>query len=204
MPDNDPTPAVDPAVADPEVTPAADPAADPAAAPEDGTVLTNGADGPQGAPEEYADFDLPNDIEINTALLDAARPIFKEVGLSQVGAQALVNMFADQIKADSATRNDAYAQQNKTWQDEARADSVVGGDDFEQKVGKAKTALDKFGSPGLMKLLQDTGLGNHPDVIRAWYKVGLTIAEDVPGGDADPSDTPKSAAEILYPNAKRA
>lgn len=174
-----------------------DAAAKAAAAPDGSTVLTDGADGPQGAPAEYADFDLPENMEINGALLDAAQPVFKETGLSQIQAQALVDMFAGHIKADSEAQVETYKAQMKTWQDEARADSVIGGDKFDEKVGRAKAALDKFGSPGLIQMLNDTGLGNHPDMIRFAYKVGLTLAEDDPGGGKPPIEE-QTPAEIMY------
>lgn len=194
-------PPADPTKDDP---PKGDPTKDDPPAPDPkGTVLT-GAEGPQGAPDEYAEFAMPDGMDTNQALLDAAKPIFKKVGLSQIGAQEIVDMFAGQIQTDSTAKAEAYKQQNVDWTKEVKSDPVLGGDKYLQNVGIAKKALDKFGSPGLIQLLDSTGLGNHPEVVRLIYKVGLTLREDDPGGGDPPTGDPKTAAEILYPEQKAA
>ena len=52
----------------------------------DDTAGVTGDDS-QLAPETYADFTLPEGVELDTALLTDAAPLFKELGLTQEQAQ---------------------------------------------------------------------------------------------------------------------
>lgn len=168
-----------------------------------GTLLTGDADTPQGAPDEYADFSMPDGMDVNKALLDAAKPIFKDIGLTQIQSQQLVDMFASNVQAESELNANAYRQQQQAWQDEIKGDPVIGGDKLDENVGIAKLALDKFGTPGLLKWL-DQGSGNNPDLVRLLHKVGLTLREDDPGGGEGAGGDAKTPAEIMYPKAAEA
>jgi hypothetical protein len=68
----------------------------------------------------------------------------------------------------------------------------------------AKKALDAFGTAELRSLLNESGLGNHPEVIRFMFRAGKAISEDsmVTGnkGEARPAG-PRSfndLADALY------
>lgn len=182
-----------------ETPPAATPAGDDAP---DGTVLTD-EKGPQGAPDEYADFNVPDGIEVNAGLLEQAKPIFKELGLSQIQSQRLVDMYAAQMQADSQASSDSYNQVVKDWVDEAKNDTEIGGDKFEENVGIAKRGIDKFGTPKLVEVLNQTGLGSHPELIPLFTRVGKLISEDSPGSGEPPLDA-TDRASVLYPNEAKA
>ena len=67
----------------------------------------------------------------------------------------------------------------------------------------AKRAWETYGTPELQKLLNDSGMGNHPEMIRWALRVGQTLQPDnqhVSGG------TPPSAkdARSFYPNSNLA
>lgn len=167
--------------------------------PTDGTVLTD-TDGPQGAPEEYADFVVPEGVEVDTALLEQAQPIFKEIGLSQIQGQRLVDMFATHVQASTQANSDSYNQVVKDWVDEAKADTEIGGTAFDENVGIAKRGLDSFGTPKLVEVLNQTGLGNHPEVIRLFTKIGKTLKEDDPGATGGATGEELTGAQIMYPD----
>lgn len=173
----------------------------PADDPDGGTVLTDDK-GPQGAPETYADFTMPDGIEVNRALLDAVQPEFKELGLSQIQAQKFIDVYAAQVQVESQASSDSYNQVVKDWVDEAKNDKEIGGDKFDENVGLAKRAIDKYGTPKLVEVLNQTGLGNHPEFIRLLTRVGKLIAEDDPGGVTAPVASDKTPAEIFYPDLK--
>lgn len=42
----------------------------------------------------------------------------------------------------------------------------------------AKKALDTYGTPEIRQLLETTGLGNNPEMIRFFWRVGKTLTED--------------------------
>lgn len=191
-----------PADGTPEGTPPVEGTPPEGTPPDDGTVLTD-SDGPQGAPESYADFTVPDGMDINTGLLEKAQPIFKELGLSQIQSQQLVNMYATQIQAESQANSDSYNQTVKDWVDEAKGDSEIGGAAFDENVGLAKRGIDSFGTPKLVEVLNQTGLGNHPEFIRLFTRIGKTIKEDDPGATGGATGEELSGAEILYPDLSK-
>ena len=46
------------------------------------------------------------------------------------------------------------------------------------------------------------GLGNHPEVLRAFSKAGRAISDDEIESGKGPAVAPKSAAELIYNNTK--
>ena len=81
------------------------------------------------------------------------------------------------------------------WAEETRA---LYGAGLEKELSYALRAADAFGGAELRTLLEDTGLGNHPVIIRTLSEIGKAISEDAcPGGKpAAPQD--KTFTEALY------
>jgi hypothetical protein len=161
-------------------------------------------EGSQTAPDTYADFAMPEGVTVDSELLAEATPIFKELGLTQEQAQKLVDFQAKQVQASSQSQVDAFNQLMNDWQEQAKNDKEFGGDKFEENIGIARSAIDKFGTPELKQLLEEHGVGNHPEVIRFMVKVGKLTAEDVPGGTTTPTSKAQDRVSLLYPNDKTA
>lgn len=158
----------------------------------------------QTPPDTYADFVMPEGVELDSALLTEAAPLFKELGLTQDQAQKLIDFQAKQVQASSESNVDAFNQLMNDWQEQSKNDKEFGGDKFEENVGIARSAIDKFGTPELKQLLEEHGVGNHPEVIRFMVKVGKLTAEDVPGGTNTPPSKAQDRVSLLYPNDKTA
>lgn len=161
-------------------------------------------DGSQTPPDAYADFVMPEGVEVDAALLNEATPLFKELGLTQDQAQKLVDFQAKQAQASSESQVDAFNQLMNDWQEQSKNDKEFGGDAFEENVKIAQAAIGKFGTPELKQLLEEHGVGNHPEVIRFMVKVGKLTAEDVPGGTSNQVSKSQSRVDLLYPNDKTA
>lgn len=173
----------------------------------DGQQTTGDADagidtgeGSQTPPDTYADFSLPEGMPLDDALLTEATPLFKELGLTQEQAQKLVDFQAKQVQASSQSQVDAFNQLMDDWTEKSKNDSEFGGDKFEESIAVARSAIDKFGTPELKQLLEEHGVGNHPELIRFMVKVGKLTAEDVPGGTSVPASKEQDRVSQLYPN----
>jgi len=150
--------------------------------------------------ETYADFTLPEGLTLDDAQLESATPLFKELGLTQEQAQKLVDFQAAQVQAGQQGQMDAFTQLKDDWLAQSKADKEFGGDKFEENVGIAKQAIAKFGSEGFNKLLNDFGLGNHPEVIRLMTKVGRLTKEDNPDDTGNNvNQGPRDHVSVLYP-----
>ena len=69
-------------------------------------------------------------------------------------------------------------------------------------LGHAQKALDTFASKEFREFLDSTGLGNHPEMVRAFAKVGKLMSEDsfVTGqGNGSPKN---DLVEAFYPSKK--
>lgn len=154
-----------------------------------------------GAPEVYADFTLPENFKSDESTIGKFKEIAKELGLTQEAAQKLVEFQATQSSTNVQAFGTAMqAHVDKTaneWATAAKADPEYGGEKFNENLGIAKQALDKFGTPELKTLLKESRMGNHPEVIRMLVKAGKAISQDgfVPGRSAA---APKDAASVLY------
>lgn len=159
-----------------------------------------GKEGSDTVPDTYADFGLPEGMEVDALALDQATPIFKELGLTQVQAQSLVDFYATQVQAGSEKQIDDFNQLMKDWREQGKNDKEIGGEKYDENIKLAHTAIAKYGTPELKQLLEDHGVGNHPELIRFMVKVGRTLKEDVPGDGGNAPAGNEDRATLLYGN----
>ncbi len=153
-------------------------------------------DEPTGAPESYADFTAPDGVELDTDVLEGLKTLGKELNLTQDAAQKVFDLGV-KLQANNQA---AWQAQMQKWVGEVKADKEIGGDKLPENLSVAKKAVDHFGGQELKDYLDSTGLGNHPGLIKAFYRIGKSISEDtfVPGGKN--TGTAKSLEQRLYPN----
>jgi hypothetical protein len=187
----EPAPAA--AAATEQAAPAAQPADAPGDKPADGTEPR--ADDKPTVPEKY-EFSAPDGAELNPEVMGKFEGLAKELGLSQEAAQKVVDVMGPQMAAVQKAQIEAVKTQ---WAESARTDKEFGGEKLAENLAVAKKALDAFGTPELHTLLNDSGLGNHPEIIRAFFKAGQKISgSNFVQGGTSPAST--SAAATLYPN----
>jgi len=148
------------------------------------------------APEEYGTFELPDNFDMNEETLGEYHTFAKENNLTQEQAQRGVDMVA-QMKQAEMTQ---WVEQQKSWVDDAKSDAEFGGDKFEQNIAVAVKARDSFGTSEFNEMLDTSGLGNHPEMIRFLNRVGKAISEDsvVVGGTSTTGNQTREA--VLYPS----
>lgn len=161
----------------------------------------NGDKAQAKAPEVY-EFKAGEGREFDPEVLKSFSEIAKELDLPQDAAQKVLDKVAPkilerQMQALETARNE--------WAESARTDKEFGGDKLNDNLVVAKKALDSFGTPELRKLLNESGLGNHPEMIRMMYRAGKAISEDrfVGGTRGGQKSGPKGfndLASALYSN----
>lgn len=145
-------------------------------------------------PEKYT-FTAPEGTEYDPEILESFSGAAKEAGLTQDAAQKLIEKMAPAIAARQVDQIQAI---HKEWQESSTADKEFGGEKLAENLGVARKALNTFGTPELQKLLDDTGLGNHPEVIRAFFRAGKAISEDKFVSGSPAGSGKASAANVLY------
>lgn len=155
---------------------------------------------PQGAPEKY-EFTLPEGIQLDDKGTAAFSEVAKELNLTQEAAQKVLDKMGPVISGRHA---EALTQAKAQWVEGSKSDKEFGGEKLGENLAIAKKAFDTFGTPELRTLLNESGLGNHPEIIRAFFRAGKAISEDkfVPAGSGSPKGA-KGLADALYPNQQR-
>ena len=161
--------------------------------PEDGEPGPTGKDGDdksaddddkaKGAPEEgYADFNVPEGVELDKGAIEGFTALAKELDLSQADAQRIIDL-------DSERMTKVAEQQSKEWEDvqkgfitELKDDKDFGGENFDKNVKFARRVIETFGGENkgedLKKAFNETGVGNLPVLVKFLAKIGPLISED--------------------------
>lgn len=155
----------------------------------------------QTPPEEY-ELELPEGSHLQPMDLEEVASFAKEHKLSQEQAQALVVQRDKVINNYIQMTNDKWTEQTKTWVENIKKDREMGGEAFEANAELAKRVIARFGSQELRKALTDTGLGNHPELVRFVINVGKTMSEDVLVQPGRAASGKKSTEDILYGNSQ--
>lgn len=196
------TPPASDAPAAPSAPAAVPPVQEPAAAvapPADAPAADKPAEPKPQVPEKY-EFKYPEGYQADEAALGEYSTAFKELGLTNEQAQRLVDMDAKRSVSSTEASVAAHKQQVESWVGELKSDPEFGGAKFEANVGIANKALAAFGSPELTQFFKDTGLGNHPQLVKAFHKIGSQLGEGSIHKTTSDQPAERSIAERMYPN----
>lgn len=190
-------------------------APDPAGGAGDGTGEPAGGNGeadPAGGDDVSAEAfvaKLPEGITITDEWTGALRQFGAEFGLKGKALQKVADFgvqFQEQIQQQMIA---AHQERIEQWTEQAKADPVVGGPNYERNVAIAVDAVAKFGDPELTAAFRDYGLGSHPAFVRAFYRMGKAMQEGgAPHGVGSQAPAPDDNSEAaraarMYAKAER-
>lgn len=133
-------------------------------------------------PEAY-DIKPGDGYEVLPEVMEVVTPLLKKYSLSQEGAQELANAHMDimnkQAAAAAKFRNDMV----QGWVNEIKNDPEFGGAKFNENMAMARRGFraispQEEGKAALKELLEESGMGNHPEIIKAFARVGRMVKED--------------------------
>lgn len=133
-----------------------------------------------GCPKDVAGYEKPSDLPEGVKVTDEQLQAFfkeaHEMGLNKQQAARLIRyqttLIATEMKghadAQIETRAASEATLRKEW-----------GPAYDERMEMARNAIRHFGSDGLMELLNAPGgIGNNPDLARAFANMGKLMKED--------------------------
>lgn len=150
-----------------------------------------------GIPEKY-EFKFPEGMTVSEATLSKFSTTAKEMGLSQDGAQKLMD-----LAMENATNQikESVAQWDETrmkWVEELKADKEFGGDKLPETITRAKRTLGAFSTPGLLEFLETSGFGDNAELIKLFARIDKKIGEDKVIEGTTANNTQLSDAELIY------
>lgn len=161
----------------------------------DGESKDSPSDESKNEPIEYADFSMPEGMSLDEGALSDALPLFQELGLEQGQAQKVIDVYSGLLTKQA----NEFQETVDGWAKATKDHKEFGGEKLEESLSISKRGIDKFATEGFAQLLDDYGLGNHPDVVETFIKIGLTVKEDGPEG-GNPIVGEMSRTQKLYGN----
>lgn len=171
---------------------------------------------PAGAPEKY-ELKPAEGVTITPEVQTQFEAIARELNLPQDKAQKLIDLAPHINKMYASQLVETATKISDQWTEETRSDKELGGGGdkaaYEATMALVAKTRDSFATPELLSLLQrfdatknpnGTGLGNHPEVIRLFARIGKSISEDnkLVIGTGTPK-TQAAAADRLYGQPKK-
>lgn len=129
----------------------------------------------------------------------------KELKLSPEQAQALLDEKDEARLSFAKQQSETLKARSVEWAEAVKKDPELGGDGFNENVETAKRFVQKFGSDAFRKALDDTGLGNHPELIRTFARAGKALMDDKFHFASAKGSAPekKELADMLYGGTKK-
>ena len=87
--------------------------------------------------------------------------------------------YAQRLREHEAGQRLQWQEQVNKWRKEATEDPQIGGANLPTTVARAQLALDRFDEgKRIGQLLEQTGYGNNPDVLRFFNRLADSLMED--------------------------
>lgn len=150
--------------------------------------------------EAKLELKLPEDSLLDDAEVARIAEYAKKRGLTQEQAQEIIEMESQTLAKFREDQINHLKKQSEEWKANLLSDKEFGGEAFKANAELAKRAAQKFATPDFIKTLEETGLGNHPELVKMFYRIGKAMSDDSfvkPGAQAA---SKKDIAEVLYGN----
>lgn len=147
------------------------------------------------APEAYT-FDLPEGMSLDKGLLEAVEPALREANLTNAQANTVAKAYAATVKA----QEESYLTEVNGWATQVQADPELGGKNFADTAESARQVMAKFGTPALKDLLNSTGYGNHPELVRFVSRIGKSLMTDKVVDPDGSGAAPRTLEDRMYGN----
>jgi len=123
-------------------------------------------------------LELPEGFEMDADLMGEFEPLAKELKLTQEQGAKFTELYTQGVQK---VFDNILAQQTaaiQQWAKDTQADTEIGNANYEESTKLASKAIQTFGSDKLKEALNQTGMGNHPELVRMMVNIGKAISED--------------------------
>ncbi len=148
------------------------------------------------------DIKLAGDAPVIPEIMDKFMAFANENKLTSAQAQGLVDLQQEMNEMQAVAQKEALQTQIANWEKEVAVDKeIIGdtGDKMDESMAIANKGMEALKVEGLGEFLDDTGFGSHPLMVKAFYRIGVSISPDTLRLGFAPVDTePKSTKEVLY------
>jgi len=147
------------------------------------------------APLPVYEFKLPEGTQVdsesfkafNTKLGEFQNLTKSQQDIAQKLGQDFIDMHVNEIKNVVENQNKAawdwFKSRNTTWLETAKNDPSIGGENFDATISSAAQAVSLYGGTKVQqaevaKVLQETGVENHPAILRLLSNITKVAAKE--------------------------
>jgi hypothetical protein len=179
------------------------------------TPKTEGQSAEPAPPPVYDTFTVPEGVTLDDTRVTEFTKVLSDLEttgkvpheLVQKFGQTMVDTHIAEVKKATDALTELYKQtwdrQKIEWKDAFLKDPEIGGNRFQTTVNSALNFIRTHGGTPeqqteFRNLMETSGLGNHPAVIRLLASAGRAMAEGVPLAAQKPVPAPKSRVSTMY------
>lgn len=158
-------------------------------------------------PEVY-EFKLPEGEQLDEKALPMVQDLFKELGLPQDKAQAVMDKLLEIDQARQPTveqiqhaQMEAITKLNEAWSKECRELPEIGGENYDASLKTCLNVITRFATPELREMLTYSGLGSNPHFFKFIHAIGSSMSEDTFVHGGAHGQGPKSIEQRLWPTS---
>jgi hypothetical protein len=126
-----------------------------------------------GVPGESDAYKLPDGLTEDTSKW--YKDVALKAGLTQDQAKHVIDSYIELERQQMSQAELSQRQEQQAWVESLKKEF---GTAFDKQVEIAKRGVKAFGDESLTNLLNETGLGDHPAVVKMFAKIGRELLED--------------------------
>jgi hypothetical protein len=135
--------------------------------------------GKLGRPDEPTGYEMKvpegMDAYFNENLMGEFRNVAHKIGLSQNQVNALMDYQAGMVNAEMENMPAVLSAQKEQTENALKQEWGI---DYDKNIRAAQRALQVYGDPEIMELM-NTAAGNNPSVVKLFARLGAEVTEDM-------------------------
>lgn len=158
------------------------------------------AEAPKGEEAKPAEVELklPENSLLDANAVERISAYAKQKGLDNTQAQMLLERESEAVSTFRAEQEAALKAKATEWKEELKRDKEFGGEAFTKNAELAMRALKQYADPEFVEVLESTGLGNHPALVKMLCRIGKARGEDSFVNPSAHGTQKKDLADVFY------
>ena len=128
-------------------------------------------------PEAY-DFKMPEGFESDEGVMTSVEQFAKDNKLSVGAAAQLSEIAGNLIVSLNGSRETQFETVKEGWLESAKTDPEIGADISKGAESVAARAFNTIATPEMKALVDQYGIGNHPEMLRMFYRLSSLMGDD--------------------------
>jgi hypothetical protein len=148
--------------------------------------------------DSYSKLELPENLKGQEENFASFKKLAAELNIPAETAEKLIQWESAATEQGQKIAEGDRADILQKWTEKTKE---MFGPSYQREVLRALDAAERFGGGELRALLDVTGLGSHPVIVKTFHKISTQISEDVSVSGKSRNSTDKTFAEALYGKA---